>query len=246
MMTEQDYGAKQMEKHLLETRFPLECKEIPLEALNRNEQIVVIKCMEGEDLTDEEFTLLKKTLQNYRKAIETYKPSETVEAFEKTRNIIQTEEDWLNLVDTTNLLLRVNVPFSGETYPMTFEVLPIDDSRIVQTMQSHVELFRDYKPSEIQLFTRAQNGEIMTPEEAAIVAKMTKDIENKASEDRIETMNHFLASQLKLENSNTSFEKRKEFWTKFPFMTKSAIMIKVEEMLGLTEQSNEKLFPDIK
>ena len=73
---------------------------------------------------------------------------------------------------------------------------------------------------------------------------MTKDIENKASEDRIETMNHFLASQLKLENSNTSFEKRKEFWTKFPFMTKSAIMIKVEEMLGLTEQSNEKLFPD--
>ena len=163
---------------------------------------------------------------------------------EKTRQIIQSEEDWLNLVDNADNILKVNVPFNGEIYPMEFEILPLDDSRIVQTLQSHVDLFKDYKPSEIQLFTKSQNGQVLTPEEAAVVAKMTKDIESKASEDRIETMNHFLASQLRLPNSTTDLEKRKLFWSRFPFMTKSAIMIKVEDRLGLTEQSNEELFPD--
>ena len=237
-------NAERMEQHLLETQFPLEAEEIPLEALNPEEQVVVLKCRNHDTLTDEEFSLLKKTLQKYRKAIREYKPSETIEAVEKTKKIITTEEEWLNLVDNADNTLKVNVPFNGEVYPMTFEILPLDDSRIVQTLQAHVDLFRDYKPSEIQLFTRAQNGETLTPEEAVIVAKMTKDIENKASEDRIETMNHFLASQLRLPDSDGSFDKRKMFWSKFPFMTKSAIMIKVEERLGLTEQSNTELFPD--
>ena len=233
-----------MEQHLLKTTFPLEAKQIPLEALNAEEKNVVTKCINEEELSDEEFKLLKKTLQKYREAIRTYKPDETIEAVEKTRQIIQSEEDWLNLVDNADNILKVNVPFNGEIYPMEFEILPLDDSRIVQTLQSHVDLFKDYKPSEIQLFTKSQNGQVLTPEEAAVVAKMTKDIESKASEDRIETMNHFLASQLRLPNSTTDLEKRKLFWSRFPFMTKSAIMIKVEDRLGLTEQSNEELFPD--
>ena len=236
---------ERMEKHLLKTQFPLECKDIPLEALEFNEQVVVVKCMDGSELTDDEFILLKKTLQKYRKAITAYKPSETIEAMEKTQNIIRSEKDWLNLVDNVSNILRVNVPFNGEIYPMEFEVLPLDDSRVVQTLQSHVELFKDYKPFEIQLFTKVQQGQTVSPEEAAVVAKMTKDIESRAGEDHISTMNHFLASQLRLPDSSEDLEMRKMFWEKFPFMTKSSIMVVVEDRLGLTEKSNEELFPDL-
>lgn len=241
---EQEGNTERMERHLLKTRFPLECESIPLEVLSPEEQAVVTKCINHENISDEEFTLLKATLAKYRPAIEKYQPTETINAFEKTQESITTEEEWLNLLDNVDNILKVNVPLKGEWYTMEFEILPLDDSRIVQTLQTHVELFKDYSPSEIQLYSKAHQGQTITPEEAAIVSKMNKDLESKASTDRIKHMNQFLASQLRLPNSTTDFKKRILFWEKFPFMVKSAIMIKVEDHLGLTEYTNEKLFPN--
>lgn len=237
--------AEKMEKHLLKTRFPLECEEIPLDSLNADEQIVVIKCRDKQELTDDEFKLLKKVLAQYRPSILEYRPNETIEAIDATTEVIKTEKDWLDLIDSTEItLLNVNVPYRGKWYPMTFEVLAMDDSRVVSTLETHVNLFRDYSPEELSAFTKAQQGHKLTREEAAIAQKITKKLEEKTSSNRMETINNFLASQLKLQNSTEDFETRKQFWTKFPFMVKSAIMIKVEDMLGLSEYSNEKLFPD--
>lgn len=233
-----------MERYLLKTQFPLECEELPFDDLQPDEQIVVLKCKNHDDLNDDEFTLLKSTLQKYRKAIHELKPTETVEAFERTENMILTERDWLDIVDNkTNRMLLVNVPYNGEWYPMEFEILPLDDSRVVQTLQTHVELFKDYSRDEMLLWNKAQQGQVITPEEQQIVNKMNKEIEEKNSEDRITSMNHFLASQLRLPESTSDLDTRIEFWEKFPFVTKSAIMFKVEDRLGLTDQSNEKLFP---
>ena len=139
--------------------------------------------------------------------------------------------------------LKVNVPFNEQWYPMEFEILPLDDSRIVETLQNHVDLFKDYSKEEMLVWTKAQQGQTVSHEEQQIVRKMTKEIEEKSSEDRIKSMNHFLASQLRLPESTSDINVRVEFWKKFPFIVKSAIMFKVEDRLGLTEQSNEKLFP---
>ena len=243
-MNSQEQSEK-MEEYLLKTRFPLECEEIPLDSLTAEEQIVVIKCKDLQELTTDEFTLLKKVLARYRPGILEYKPNETIEAIDATNEVIHTEEDWLNLVDSTKeILLPVNVPYNGKWYPMTFEVLPMDDSRVVSTLETHVNLFRDYNPEELAAFTKMQQGHKLTREEEAIAQRITKKLEEKNSQNRMETINNFLASQLKLQNSTADLNTRKEFWTKFPFMVKSAIMIKVEEMLGLSEYSNEKLFPD--
>lgn len=240
----QKTSTDQLERQLLKTRFPLECQAIPLEALPSNEQEIVKKCINGEYINDDEFTILKKILAKYRPAIEKYNPQETIDAVEKTKNTITTEQEWLDLVDNTRNTLKVNVPYNNQTYPMEFEILPLEDSRIVQTLQTHVELFKDYSQKEIKTYVKAENGEQLTPEEMHIVNKMEKEIQNKASEERIETMNHFLASQLRLPESTSNINTRKRFWEKFPFLVKSAIMIKVEDRLGLTEKSNEELFPD--
>lgn len=239
-----DKKAAKMEKHLLKTTFPLECEELPFEDLTEYEQNVVTKCMQHENLSDDEFTLLKKTLQKYRGAINKLKPSETLEAYESTTNMIQTEKEWLDLVnDKSNRILKVNVPYLEKWYAMEFEILPLDDSSIVGALQTHVDLFKDYSKDEIQIWTKAQQGQIVSPEEKRIVDKITREIEDKQSEDRISSMNNFLASQLRLPNSTSDVEVRKEFWVKFPFIVKAAIMTKVEDRLGLTDQQDEKLFP---
>jgi len=233
-----------MEKHLLKTQFPMECEELPFDELTDEEQSVVTKCINHEELNDDEFTLLKATLQRYREHIRKHKPKETLEAYEKTEQMILTEEDWLNIVDDkTSRMLKVNVPYNGKWYPMEFEILPLDDSRVVSTLQTHIELFKDYSREEIVTWNKAQQGQVVSPEEQQIVERMNREIEDKNSEDRITSMNNFLAAQLRLPNSTSDLDTRIEFWRKFPFITKSAIMIRVEDRLGLTDQNDEKLFP---
>lgn len=239
-----DEKAEMVEKELLKTQFPLECEELPLEELTSEEREVVIKCMDHMDLTDDEFTLLKATLQRYREAITKHRPTETLEALEKTEQMIQTEADWLAIVnDRSNRILKVNVPYNGEWYPMEFEILPLDDSHVVPTLETHIELFQDYSKEEMKTWSKAQQGQPITREEKQIVERMNKEIEAKNSEDRITSMNNFLAAQLRLPNSTSDMDTRIEFWVKFPFITKAAIMEKVNERLGLTDQDSQKLFP---
>ena len=239
-----DKKAAKLEKHLLKTQFPLECEELPLEDLNKKEKAVVDKCINHEDLTDDEFALLKKTLQKYRKHISKHKPSETVEAYEKTKNMILTEKDWLDIVnDKTSRTLKVNVPFNSKWYQMEFEILPLDDSSVVPALQTHVDLFKDYSKEDVALWSKAQQGQVISPEEKQSVDKITKEIQEKQDEDRIASMNSFLAAQLRLPDSTSDERTRVEFWQKFPFIVKASIMTKVEDRLGLTDQQDEKLFP---
>ena len=240
----QDEKAAMVEQELLKTQFPLECEELPLEELTPEERKVVIKCMDHMELTDDEFILLKSTLQKYREAITKHRPTETIEAIEKTEQMIQTEADWLAIVnDKSNRILKVNVPYNGEWYPMEFEILPLDDSHVVPTLETHIELFQDYSKEEMKIWNKANQGQAISPEEKQIVERMNKEIEDKNSEDRITSMNNFLAAQLRLPNSTSDKDTRIEFWTKFPFITKAAIMEKVNDRLGLTDQDSRKLFP---
>lgn len=236
--------AEKMERHLLKTQFPMECQELPLEALSQEELVVVNKCMCYQELTDDEFTLLKATLQKYREIINTYKPTETIEAMEKTVQIIRTEQDLIDILDNpSNKILKVNLTYDNQVYPLEFEILPVDDSRIVDYMQMNIDLFKDYNENEKQLFMKSQQGEELTPEEIAVVEKMNRELNEIASQEKTRLIDGFLASQLRLPESSQDYEKRKEFWNKFPFMEKWAIVQRVEEKLGLTEKSNEELFP---
>ena len=240
-----DEKAAKMEKHLLKTQFPKECQELPFDDLTQDELIVVNKCMGHQELTDDEFTLLKATLQRYRKYVREYKPSETVEAMKKTVEIIHTEQELLDILDDeTNKFLKVHLTYREKVYELDFEILPVDNSRIVDYMNMNLDLFRDYNEDEKRLFMHAQEGGEITHEEQAVVAKMTKELEEIAGEEKAKLTDGFLASQLRLPNSSQDYNKRLEFWKKFPFLEKWAIVQKVEDRLGLTERSNEKLFPD--
>lgn len=241
-----DEKAAMVEKELLKTQFPLECEELPLESLTQEERIVVIKCMDHMALTDDEFVLLKATLEKYREYITKYRPTETVEAMENTIQIINTEQEFLDILnDESNKMLRVHLTYQGQVYEFNFEILPVDDSRIVDYMEMNIDLFKDYSNEEKQLFTKAQeNKEELSSEEQAIVEKMTKEINAMAGQEKAKLIDGFLASQLRLPKSSQNYNDRLVFWKKFPFLEKWAVVGKVEDRLGLTETANEKLFPD--
>ena len=241
-----DEKAAMVEKELLKTQFPLECEELPLESLTQEERIVVIKCMDHMALTDDEFVLLKATLEKYREYITKYRPTETVEAMENTVQIINTEQEFLDILnDESNKMLRVHLTYQGQVYEFNFEILPVDDSRIVDYMEMNIDLFKDYSNEEKQLFTKAQeNKEELSSEEQAIVEKMTKEINAMAGQEKAKLIDGFLASQLRLPKSSQNYNDRLIFWKKFPFLEKWAVVGKVEDRLGLTETANEKLFPD--
>lgn len=241
-----DEKAAMVEKELLKTQFPLECEELPLESLTQEERIVVIKCMDHMALTDDEFVLLKATLEKYREYITKYRPTETVEAMENTIQIINTEQEFLDILnDESNKMLRVHLTYQGQVYEFNFEILPVDDSRIVDYMEMNIDLFKDYSNEEKQLFTKAQeNKEELSSEEQAIIEKMTKEINAMAGQEKAKLIDGFLASQLRLPKSSQNYNDRLVFWKKFPFLEKWAVVGKVEDRLGLTETANEKLFPD--
>jgi len=240
-----DIDVKSIERSLLKDKFPKEAEQIiGVDGLSNYETKLLNKCINHNPINDSEFKDLKKLLNDYRPYLEKYKPGETLEAVDKTKRIIQTEQDFLDLVDNTHNELHINIPFQGELYPVDLEVLPLDDSRMIKTLSNHVDLFKGLEPEDIILFNEAQQGKELDDKEQAIVDKLTREIEERASESRIEEANELLASQTRIKGSNADYNTRLRFWEKFNFAAKFAISFRVEEILGLNDNVTEQLFRD--
>lgn len=236
---------KGIERSLLDEEFPKEAEQIiGVDGLSSYETKLLNKCINHNPISDEEFKDLKKLLNDYRPYLEKYKPAETIEAVEKTVKTIKTEKDFLDMIENVDNILKINIPFRGEYYPVELEILPLDDSRMIKTLSNHVDLFKGFEPEDILLYNDAQQGKELSEEEQAIVNKMNDEINEKASENRMEQIDNLLASQTKLKGSDADYDTRLEFWQKFNFQAKFAIYFKVEDALGLNEDVTEKLFPD--
>ena len=187
---------------------------------------------------------MKKLLNDYRPYLEKYKPAETIEAVEKTVKTIKTEKDFLDMVENADNILKINIPFKGEYFPAELEILPLDDSRMINQLSNHVDLFRGMEPEDILLFNDAQQGKELSKEEQAIVDKMNDEINERASKNRMEQIDDLLASQTRLKDSDADYNTRLKFWQRFDFQCKFALYFKVEAELGLDENTVENFFRD--
>lgn len=233
-----------LEKDLYKTTFKKEAEQIPIERLPSDEQLVLLKCINEEEPTAEEFKKLKEILVRYREYIQKYQPAKTVENAEQVVQIIKTEQELLDILDNPNRRkLLVHLPVDGRIYEMDFEILQLEDSKAIRSLQVHLDLFKDYTEEEAKLYAKAQKGTRLTREEQHIVDKITEELNDKANEQQDEIILTFLANQLRLPESTDNYEKRKEFWQKFPFNAKFSVWSQVQDRLGLNEEDNEKLFP---
>lgn len=239
--------AERIERRMLETQFPMECEALPRENLTDEEQLVVDKCIHHEKLSDDEFRLLKKTLQQYRKALHDARPEETISNAEKVINVIKSEKELLDILDDPNRShLKVHLPIDGKLYELDFEVLPITDSRAVTSIELQTDIFNDYSTKEVETFSKAYNNPNakLSPQEEAVARKIEKAIVEKANDYQSEQMVNLLAYQLRLPDSTDDLEARKNFWRKFPFNAKVSVWLQIKDRLGLNEETNELLFPD--
>ena len=247
-MSEDNVNINNLELHLLKTVWVHEAQDIldfvPQEDLTKTQQKVLTKCVNKEDLTDNQLVELKKVLQKYRSALQKINPTETLENYDDAVHMMSTEEEFIALMQADEQrLLEVNLNVNGNKIGFTFEIRPWNDSRVVEALELNIDLFRDYSADEINTYNKFAKGESITNEEAKIIGEMNKKIMEKQSSKKIHAMDNFLAYQLKIEGSDATLEERLQFWKYFPFNAKASVFLRVQDMLGMTEESNRELFP---
>lgn len=137
------------------------------------------------------------------------------------------------------------MPFNGEIIPFEFEVLPLVDSRVIDALELHIDIFKDFDFEEATTYSNAMNkpADELTDDEKHIIQKLNEMIAEKLSVQRVESVNNFLAHQLIIKGSTADIETRIRFWDKFHFNAKFSVFTVVQSRLGLNEVSTEKLFP---
>lgn len=241
----------ELEKELLQTVWVDEARLImdyvPEEDLNKHQIKLLQKCIDKEDFTEKQFNDLKKLLNKYRTLLQKLNPEETLKTVDDAVQLIQSEQDFLDLMDTEEeKYLTIHLPSpKGTILEFEFEVLPITDSRVVESLELQIDLFRDFSLEETATYASAsqKNIEERTDAEQRILDKMNEQLSEKLGKQKLQSVDNFLSHQLLLKGSDAGVEKRKEFWMRFPFNAKFTVFIAVQRRLGLTEVDNEKLFP---
>lgn len=248
--TEPTEATIKVEKQLLKTIWVEEAELIltyvPEEDLTKAQKNLLIKCVDKENFTDKQFKDLKALLQKYRLLLQKLKPDETLKNIEEVVELIQTEQEFLDMMENDEKkYLVVNLPYNNRLMEFEFEVLPITDSRVVESLELHIDIFQDFDMEEAATYSMALNKdpEELSQEEQHIIKKLNKMITDKLSTQKIDAIDNFLANQLILKGSTADFETRRKFWSKFHFNAKVSVFTAVQNRLGLNEISNKKLFP---
>lgn len=240
----------ELEKKLLKTTWVTEAelilKYVPEEDLSKTQQKLLQKCIDKEDFTDKQFADLKLILNKYRLLLQKLQPEETLKSIEDVKELIETEQEFIDLMDSDETkYLVVNLPYNGRVFEFNFEVLPIKDSRVVESLELHIDIFKDFDFEEAQVYSNASNKEPedYTEEEKRIVQKLNQMMMDKLSQRKIDAVDTFLAYQLRIKGSDADIDTRLKFWSKFHFNAKFGVFTAVQNRLGLNEISNQKLFP---
>ena len=165
---------------------------------------------------------------------------------EKAVEIIKTEQEFIDMMEASEeKYLVVHLPYHDRLMEFEFEVLPLNDSRVVDALNMQIDLFRDFDFDEATVYSNAsnKNPEDLTAEEKRIVKKLNSLIQDKLATSQVDGVDRFLANQLVIKGSDADVDTRLKFWEKFHFNAKFSVFVAVQKRLGLDEISDEKLFP---
>ena len=235
----------EINKYLLDVKFPQELEKIPKGELSLEEEIIAEKVKNHEKISEEEFDIIKEVLSRWRGAITKYNVDDIKDAHNKTVEIIKTSKDLISVLDDEDSRkLKLELPYFNKTYVMTFKVKPITDSRALQALNLDLNLFQDYSAYDKQVYAKAQKGAKLSSEEVKIVNHINEELNANIEQNQDELITKFLAHQLVLEGDvEDNLEERITFWEKFPLNQRVTTFMEVERLLGLTEDSDFKLFP---
>ena len=240
---------EEMKQHLLHTTWIEEAKQIPLGAVNEEEQTLLIKCIQEEHFTPEELHDLEQLLGRYRQALQKYEPEETLEAVDKNIELVNTEKSVLEMMRNArqDQTITMNYPLSaGEIMQLDLLVYTEIDAEAIDNLQQNLELFADLTTEEMQTYSDYAHDKAQTREEKIIAERIEQKIMEKG-QTNISGMRDvaikFLAKQTRLlHDENSTEEGMKEIYSEMKFGYLLALFEKVQGMVGITQIETDNLF----
>lgn len=237
-------GSKAIEEFWIKNRLPKEVESLPYEILTSEEQNIIDKIRNGEDLSDGEISIIKKVIIEYDEPLRKYDANEIIKSNEILNETLGTEQELLDFVyNKEPPIIKVQLPINGEYKQFNFTVKQLDDSNAVKFLEPHMDIFKDLSDEERRIYNKNQDNQELNIKEKKVLEHIQEKINQNQSRSQIENITELLASQIE-EPKSLSVEEKKQFWSDFNFVARVQIYSKVLEKLGLTEEFNNKLFLD--
>lgn len=233
-----------VEAELAHSTWKEEAEQIPLEALNSNEQLVLLKCINEEKLTDTETETLQRVLAQYRPAIQKINPKEKLENLEKNQEHIRAEQDFLQLLQQQNKekTLTVNYPLDdGSTYQLHLTIKKAD-AQTIENIQQQLRLFEDLTEKEEQTRIKTQLGQKLTREEEIVYEHLQKRINDKVNANQDEISLTFLSQYTRIQDQDCDDEYMRQVYESMDPIIRLQIFDKVAQLSGMIAPQVDDLF----
>lgn len=235
---------------LLKTRFPEECKRLPLEYLEENYRIIAEKCINHEQLTENELKELKQLLADYRPHLKKYDSVQVEQNLEGNVRIIKSSRELLSsLNDPDRYRFDMHYKINEELVRFQFRIKPLSDSEYIDLLNVQTRIFRDLNNNEKLVYSKASNQTPLTPEEEKLLKSIEDKIVGKLGDvdNNNDKITNFLINNVEFvdDESLTDIERR-QLWTSFDIGTRTLIYNKCKEILKVDEDLEVELFPSLR
>ena len=223
-----------------------DAKQIPLDKCSPEEQLAIAKCINKQTLTEKEEETLINVLERYSKAIQTQKPTEILENYEKNKEYIEAEKTFLELIKEQkkeNKTIKLDYPLNdGSIKTITLQVFKAD-STIISEVQKDLGMFSDFTPAENKVRVKQEQGTPLTPEEQDILENIQNKLSQKVDENPMDLMIEFLAKTTRIQEEPFSdYEYMKQVYANIDFYILEPLFDRVSRMTGIVTPNADKLF----
>ena len=236
-------------QHELKTRYPEECRRLPLGYLEENERILAQKCIEGEELTKNEIDALKELLGRYRNLISKYDSVQLEENLESNIQVIKTSNDLLSLLDNPNRYrFDMHYKINNQIFRLQLRIKPLADNEYIDLLNVQTRVFRDLDKNEKVVYSKAANDQPLSKEEEKMLQHIQDKIVDKLGDvdNNNDEITKFLIDHVELvDDENLSKKDRRKFWMNIDLGTRTLVYNKCKEILKVDEELEVDLFPSI-
>jgi Asp-tRNA(Asn)/Glu-tRNA(Gln) amidotransferase C subunit len=235
--------------HNLKTRFPEECKRLPLGYLNPEEKMLAEKCINHEEFTEDEVEDLRELLGRYREYFSKYDSVEVEENLDANIKVIETSAELLSLLDDPNRYrFDMHCRIQGQIFRLAFRLKPLADNEYLDLLNVQTRIFRDLNKSEKLVFSKATSGMPLSKEEEKMQQSIQDKIVDKLGDvdkngDEITT---FLINHVELVgDTDLTKKERKKLWQTMDIGSRVLIYNRCKEIIRVDEDLEVELFPDV-
>lgn len=233
-----------------QNRFPEECKRLPLEYLEENEKTLAQKCINQEELTNEEFTDLKKLLADYRPFLKRYDPIKIEENIKENVKTIKSSSELLRLLDNPNRYrFDMHQKINGELVRLQFRLKPVSDHDYIELLDVQTRIFKELDNNEKLAYSKLTNNQPISSEEEKMIQQIQDKIVEKFG-DVDKNNDHifdFLLNNVELiVTPSLSREEYEQFWKEMGLGVRALVYEKCKELLKIDEELEVDLFPSVR